>query len=245
MGANRKPLIAKKGTALVTGAAKRLGKAIALNLAFKGYNIALHYHQSKAEAIKTAHEIHKAGVHCELFPCDLSDENSIKQLLPKVFKAFPDLNLLVNSASIFTPSALGDLGSFSRHWAVNFNAPYILSCLFAEVCKKGQIINLIDTNAVKYKTKYAGYLLAKKSLEEFTKMAAVAWGPRIRVNGVSPGMILPPVNNQPDDRSQRAHKIPLQRVGAPKHIAQTIGFLLENDYVTGQVIAVDGGEQLV
>ena len=120
-----------------------------------------------------------------------------------------------------------------------------MTCAFAGLAKKGQVINFIDTNAVKYKTKYADYLMTKKALLEFTKMAAVQWGPDIRVNGISPGMILAPVNNQPDDRLKRARQIPLQRIGKPEHILETLRFLLNNDYVTGQIIANDGGEGLI
>ncbi len=233
-------------TALVTGAAKRLGHAVALHLASQGYNIALHYHSSKPEAMRTAQAIYKKGVRCELFCCDLADERAVSELLPKVHRAFPNISLLVNSASIFVPNEFGDqdLSLYKAHWDINYKAPYILSCAFARLAKRGQIINFIDTNVVNYQTRYADYLLTKKALGEFTKMAAVQWGPKIRVNGISPGMILPPVNRA-DDRKKRAAKIPLQRVGDPKYIAQALQFLLENDYVTGQILVVDGGEALI
>ena len=236
-----------KGTALVTGAAKRIGREVALYLARNGHNIALHYHHSKPEAMATAQAIYKIGVRCELFCCDLSDEAQALKLAPQVFKAFPNLNLLINSASIFIPNhfSAADLTLFRTHWDINYKAPYILTCEFARLVKKGQVINFVDANVVKYKTKYADYLMTKKALLEFTKMAAVQWGPRIRVNGISPGMILAPVNNQPDDRKKRARQIPLQRTGSPAHILQSIRFLLENDYLTGQIIANDGGEGLI
>ncbi len=234
------------GTALVTGSAKRLGQAMVLHLARQGYNIALHYHSSKADAMKTAQAIYKTGVRCELFCCDLADETQTQQLIPKVYKAFNDFNLLVNSASTFVPSRLqaSDLTLFHAHWNTNFKAPYILSCEFARICKKGQIVNFIDANVTRNKSNYADYLLTKKALLEFTKMAAVQFGPKIRVNGISPGMILSPVNGQ-DDRKNRAGRIPLQRLGHPRYILETLQFLLSNDYMTGQIIANDGGEQLV
>lgn len=236
-----------KGTALITGAAKRIGREVALHLARAGYGIALHYHHSKPEAMSTAQAIYKTGVRCELFCCDLSDEAQALKLVPQVFKAFPNLNVLINSASMFIPNQFGaaDLTLFKTHWDINFKAPYILTCEFARLVKKGQVINFVDANVVKYKTKYADYLMTKKALLEFTKMAAVQWGPRIRVNGVSPGMILAPVNNQPDDRVKRARQIPLQRTGSPAHILQSVQFLLENGFLTGQVIANDGGENLI
>jgi len=231
----------------VTGAAKRIGAHVALHLAKAGYAVALHYHRSKSEAMATAQAIYKTGVRCELFCCDLSNESQTLKLLPEVHKAFPNLNVLINSASIFIPDQFGaaDLSLFKTHWDINFKAPYILTSEFARLVKKGQVINFVDANVVKYKTQYADYLMTKKALLEFTKMAAVQWGPAIRVNGISPGMILAPVNNQPDDRVKRAKKIPLQRVGSPAHILQSVQFLLENDYLTGQIIANDGGESLV
>jgi len=236
-----------KSTALVTGAAKRLGKEVAMHLAAQGYDIALHYNSSKPEAMSTARAIHQMGRRCELFSCDLGDEAQVLTLVAEAFKSFPQLNLLINSASIFIPNQFGaqDLSLFKTHWDINFKAPYILTCEFARLVKKGQVINFVDTNAVKYKTKYEDYLMTKKALGEFTKMAAVQWGPNIRVNGISPGMILPPVNHQKDDRIKRAQQIPLKKVGDPKYILQTIQFLLGNDYITGQIIAVDGGEALV
>jgi len=216
-------------------------------LAQEGYDIALHYNHSKQEAMATAQLIYKTGVRCELFCADLSDEAQTLKLVPQVFKAFPNLNVLVNSASIFIPNRFGtaDLTLFKTHWDTNFKAPYILSCEFARRVKKGQIINFVDTNVVKYKTRFADYLMTKKALLEFTKMAAVQWGPSIRVNGISPGMILAPVNDQPDDRLKRSKQIPLQRIGSPENILQSVKFLLDNDYLTGQIIANDGGESLV
>jgi len=236
-----------KGTALVTGAAKRIGAHVALHLARAGYQIALHYHHSKPEAMSTAQAIYKTGVRCELFSCDLADEAQTRKLAPQVFKAFPNLNVLVNSASIFIPTKFGaaDLTLFKTHWDINFKAPYILTCEFARLVKRGQVINFIDANVAKYKTNYADYLMTKKALLEFTKMAAVQWGPRIRVNGISPGMILAPVNNQPDDRLKRARQIPLQKTGKPANILQSVQFLLENDYLTGQIITNDGGQNLI
>jgi len=236
-----------RGTALVTGAAKRIGREVALHLAHAGYQIALHYHHSKSEAMSTAQAIYKTGVRCELFCCDLGCEEEALKLVPQVFKSFPNLNVLINSASIFVPTqfSAADLTLFKAHWDINFKAPYILTSEFARLVKKGAVINFVDANVAKYKTKYADYLMTKKALLDFTKMAAVQWGPHIRVNGVSPGMILAPVNNQPDDRRKRARQIPLQKTGNPRNVLQSVEFLLNNDYLTGQIIANDGGESLI
>lgn len=237
----------KRPGVLITGSAKRLGRAVAIFMAKRGYDVALHYSQSKPEAVKTQQEILKLGVVCELFGADLADERQVLRLMTDVNKSFPRLAVLVNSASIFVPNHFGaqDLTLFKSHWDINFKAPYILACEFKRLFNKGHIINFIDTNVAKYVSQHEDYLLTKKALAEFTRMSAVSWGPSIRVNGISPGMILPPVNNQPDDRLKRANRIPLKRVGDSKYIIQVLSMLLDNEYITGQIIAVDGGEALV
>ncbi len=233
--------------ALITGGAQRIGKAIALALADRGFDIALHYNRSSSEAVALSREILKQGVRCEIFACDLSKEKQVSLLLEKVHRKFPNLNLLVNNASIFMPSPLGRPGlkSLHEHWAINFKAPFILSGEFVRLCRKGQIINILDTKVVKNKTEYVGYLIAKKALAELTKMSAVAWAPQVRVNGISPGIILPPPNQGKDYLKKLARHIPLQRSGDVRFIAQAVEFLVDNEFVTGQNICVDGGESLI
>ena len=234
------------GTALVTGASKRIGQAIALMLASAGYKVALHYHYSQKEAQITAGEIKKLGAESELFDCDLANEPGVSKLLSRVYEKFPDLNLLVNSASIFEKSKfdLKDLKLFNDHFAINLKAPFILSCEFYRLCKMGHIINLLDTNIVKNKTSHVAYLLTKKSLADLTKLAAIEFAPHIRVNGIAPGLILPPRGETPQYLDRMAHNIPLRRKGDVSYIAQSVKFLLENDYLTGQFLFNDGGEHL-
>lgn len=233
--------------AFVTGGAQRIGKAIALALADRGFDIALHYHRSKTEAADLAREIRQKGVRCELFACDLQKESQVSLLLEKVHRKIPGLTLLVNNASIFLPSGFGRKGiqSLDEHWAVNFKAPFIFSGEFVRLCKNGQIINILDTKVLKNKTEYVGYLIAKKALAELTKMSAVAWAPGVRVNGISPGIILPPPNKDKRYMDKRAGQIPLKRPGDVRFITQSVEFLLDNDFVTGQNICVDGGESLI
>ncbi len=233
--------------ALITGGAKRIGKEISLLLSALGYDIALHYNHSAAEARQTSLQIQSNGVRCETFRCDLSSEKNVSGLISTVKRKFPNLNLLVNSASIFEKSSLiaGSASALNTHFAANLKAPYILSCQFARACKKGQIINLLDTNISKNKTAYSAYLLSKKSLAEFTKLAAVEFAPNIRVNAIAPGLILPPERKNKDYLERLAKRIPLKRRGHPGQIALTVQFLLENDFVTGQTIFVDGGEHLL
>ncbi len=237
----------KLGTALVTGGAKRIGEAIALELATMGYSIALHYNRSQGSARTVAREIKKKGGRCELFACELTDATAVSQLISQVCRKFSKLNLLVNSASVFQTSKFNakNLEIFDNHFNVNLKAPFILSSEFFRLCKKGQIINLLDSNIVKNRTSYISYLLTKKCLAEMTKLAAVEFAPHIRVNGICPGLILPPKGENNDYLARMSARVPLQRQGGVSHIRQSIRFLVENDYLTGQFIFNDGGEHLV
>ena len=232
-------------SALITGGARRIGKAIAIHLAENGFDIALHYNTSKAEAEEVSKEIKSKGQNCVLFQCDLSKIDSVLNLIDKVKQSFSSLSLLVNNASIFEKKSLieTDLDFFENHFNINFKAPFFLSQNFAKNFKAGHIINLLDTNITRDRTKYFIYNLTKKMLSEFTKMAAAELAPDIRVNAIAPSAILPPSNGEKEylDHSQ---SIPLKRWGNLSEILQSIDFLLKNEYVTGQCIFVDGGEHL-
>lgn len=232
---------------LVTGGAKRIGKAICLSLSSRGYAIALHYHHSVHEAERTAKAIRQKGGTCELFPCDLSDEQQVTALIPGVLKKFSRLTVLINNASIFEPSTIKspDLKSFDRHFTVNFKAPYILTSQFARNSRKGHIINVLDTHITDHKTSYADYLLSKKALGELTKLSAVELAPHIRVNGIAPGLIFAPAQAGPGHLEKLAKKVPLKQKGDVSQIVRSIEFLLNNPYITGQIIFNDGGEHLI
>jgi len=239
-----KPL---RQAALVTGGAKRIGKEICLSLAQRGYDIALHYHHSQNAARRIADTIMKQGRICKIFPCDLLKESTTTQLLKKILGHFPHLNLLVNNASIFETSTFpkGSLQHFKRHFAIHLTAPYILTRDFANHCKQGHIINILDSNITHHSSRYFDYLLSKKTLLELTKMSARELAPRIRVNGIAPGAILPPA----DQSTQYIHKlvstIPMKQKGHPKDITQCINFLLDSSFITGQIIFIDGGQHLL
>jgi len=235
-----------QGTALVTGAAKRIGKAICLSLSSLGFTIALHYNHSSQEAKKLSDKIQSAGGKCELFCCDLSDEKQTHQLITDVQKIFPGLNVLINNASIFEPSTIkNSTGAVLRkHFAVNFNAPFILTSQFAKKCKKGHIINILDAHIAQSATQHSTYLLSKKALYALTQLSAAELAPNIRVNAISPGLILPPVEKGSDHLERLSKKIPLQRKGSVDQITQTVAFLLSAPYIIGQNIFVDGGEHL-
>lgn len=232
--------------ALVTGGAVRIGQAISLKLAELGFDIALHYHQSKEEALKTAQYIRKKGRVCELFFCDLANEHETSLLIQKTRKKFKNLSLLVNNASVFNPSIFKkiSLKQLNEEFAINFKAPFILMRDFANQCPKGEIINLLDTNIAKNTTEHFTYLLTKKALHELTKLAAMELAPSIRVNAIAPGAILAPANNDKTYLKRVTKNIPLKRMGDVTQITKTIEFLLKNDYLTGEVVFVDGGEHL-
>jgi len=236
-----------KGTVLVTGAAKRIGKAICLTLSSLGYNIALHYNRSSNEAKNLSIEIQKNGSRCELFCCDLSDAKQTDQLIANVAKKCPDLNVLINNASIFEPSTITNskIQSLRRDFAINFDAPFILTSQFAKNCKRGHIINILDTHIAQNTTLQSTYLLSKKALANLTQLSAIELAPHIRVNGVAPGLILPPEDKKLEYLKRLSKKIPSRTMGHVGHITHTIQFLLSSSYITGQIIFVDGGEHLI
>lgn len=235
-----------KTAALVTGGAQRIGHGIVLALAEMGFDIALHYNHSRAQAAKIADEIRNMGVTCEIFPCDLANETETAKLITQVKKKFPRFNLLVNNASIFEKSTFDvkQLKLFQNHFNINLKAPFILSSEFKRICRRGQIINILDTDITKNKTTHVAYLLTKKTLADLTQMAALDFAPDIRVNGIAPGLILPPKGATEKYLEQRAQKVPLKRKGNVNYIAQSVKFLIQNDYLTGQFLFNDGGEHL-
>jgi pteridine reductase len=239
-----------RGTALVTGGAKRIGRAICLHLARRGYRIALHYHTSERPARLLARKIERQGGACRLFPCDLEDEKAVEALVPGVARIFPDLRLLVNNASVFERGSMtsGDTSLFNRNFAVNLKAPFILSRYFAlrgSRRAQGQIINMADTHVVQNKVSHFSYLLSKKALCDLTKLAAAELAPRIRVNAIAPGPILPPSGEKDAYLKRLAGHIPLKRKGEMIEILRAMDFLLDHAYVTGQILFVDGGEHLI
>lgn len=232
--------------ALVTGGAKRIGKAIVLFLVEKGYDIALHYGSSEKEAKEVCALVEKKGRRCGLFQCDLGDTKAVSKLIPDVTQIFSDLSLLVNSASIFRRARFleTDPDLFDRHMQINFKTPFFLSQHFARICKKGLIINMLDTKIHRTLIEYFAYTLSKKALFEFTRMAAKELGPDVRVNGIAPGLILPASGMSQKEFEEMGDRIPLQKTGSPQDIVRVVGFFVENPFITGEVISVDGGEHL-
>ncbi len=235
-----------KGAALVTGGARRIGAAIAKGLAQHGYDVALHYHTSAEPAERTARDIEDLGRRCRLFRCDLNDHDDTTALVPRVREQFPRLNVLVNNASLFERATLRDTGHelFERHFNIHFRAPFFLTQAFAQGCSEGQVINILDTRVRGSDPRHAAYTLSKKALLELTRMAARELGPAIRVNGVAPGMILPPPDGVVEELERRSAGLPLKRIGDTANVVAAVLFFIDNPFVTGECVYVDGGEHL-
>jgi pteridine reductase len=243
-----------KGTALITGAAKRIGRELALELAAKGFDIVVSYKDSDADAKKLIKEIEKKfAVKCGIFGADLADPKQVKKLADFVKKNFSNWNLLINNASIFRKSKFLSApdSELMENMNIHLISPLILAKEFAKnvIAKKiknAQVINMIDKNIARYDTSYFYYLLSKKSLAEFTKMLAVEIAPEVRVNGIAPGFILNSIDEKkPSEETKKLiAKIPLRTKGEIENICQAMTFLLENKFVNGQILFIDGGASL-
>lgn len=235
-----------KKAALITGAGKRLGKEMALALAGMGYDIAVHYNGSEGDARGTAGEIKARGRKCEIFKADLSNSKDIKHLTVRVFRAFPNCSLLINNASVFEDTDFMEVTekSFDREFTLNFKAPFFLSQEFSRQKSAEIIVNMLDARVSTIEPGHFVYNLSKKALRDFTLMAARALGPKIRVNGICPGPILPPPGKDLKYLKRISGHIPLGKPGHPDYVITALKYILENSYVTGECLFVDGGQHL-
>lgn len=234
-------------TALVTAGARRVGKVLALRLASVGFDIALHYCNSKGEAESTALQIQKLGRCCHIFQADFRDKIQLQELLPSVAQCMPGLALLINNASVwdqgkFLDSSLEELSDYLR---IHVEAPFILTRDFARVAQKGLVVNIIDSNIVKHKSDNFSYLLSKKALYDFTLMAAAELAPCIRVNAIAPGAVLAPEDERKAKYLDKFAKNPLERPGSPDDVADALIFLLKSQHISGQIIFASGGKHLL
>jgi NAD(P)-dependent dehydrogenase (short-subunit alcohol dehydrogenase family) len=235
-------------TALITGAAKRIGKGLALHLAAQGWNIAIHYNTSADEAIILQDELKSSFTNqkFELFSADLNVTSEVENLVPLVIRKMGSIDLLINNASVFDRGDFADTTTefLDRQMNVNFRAPFILIRNFAQLAKEGTIINFVDTRIVNNKSNFAAYSLSKKALWELTKMTALELGPKIRVNAIAPGLSLPPEEKGEDYLWKLAENITMKRPGGLEPILKSLDYILNNDYLTGQLLFCDGGENL-
>jgi NAD(P)-dependent dehydrogenase (short-subunit alcohol dehydrogenase family) len=238
--------LSNKGAVLVTGGAKRLGRAVALEFAQHGYDVVIQYNHSLADAEQTATDIRSLGVQCWLQKQELSEIEALDGFLQRAHKDAPHLKVLVQAAAMFEPQPFDEmkLDDFRHQMSVNMEAPIFLAQAFAKQAKQGAIINFIDNYTEQHKTRFFAYLLSKKSLLDATRMMAANLGPDIRVHGVSPGTTLPSPGFDEAYIRARADKNPLKHLTTPEEIAGTVRYLAEATHLTGQILTVDGGEYL-
>lgn len=230
--------------ALVTGGAHRLGKIFALTLARLGYDIVLHYHSAEDEARQTQVEIESLSRRVTLAQAELTNPLEINSLITNL----QSLDVLVNSAA-FMPSGNVDALSI-ENWDtsldLNLRAPFLLA---QEASKKmtdgGLIVNITDVGAQKAWSRYPSYTVSKAALESLTKILARALAPKIRVNAIAPGFVLQSDIVSAEEWERLIGRVPLKRPARPEEISSTLEFLLKNEYITGQVIVVDGGYSLI
>lgn len=239
-----------RGVALITGAAHRIGKAIALHLGQKGYSVAVHCHTSLHEAQAVVDAIIKAGGKAHVFQADLQDEKATRTLISDAEAHFSSpVSVLVNNASVFEHDTAHNASSagWNKHMATNLMAPFILSQAMAARLPdgtKGQIINLIDQRVWRLNPAFFSYTLSKSALWTMTQTLAMAFAPHIRVNGIGPGPTLQSKHQSGEAFTDEAQNIPLGHGPSLDEIAHAISFIIDSPSMTGQMIALDGGQHL-
>ncbi|WP_167610800.1 SDR family NAD(P)-dependent oxidoreductase [Maribellus sediminis] len=235
-------------TALITGGSKRIGRAITEHLAKKGWNVIIHFNHSAETAIALVQDL-IAEYPKQLFSsvtANLANIHEVVSLIPNIVEKRGPFDLLVNNASVFNKGAFQETSEelFDSQVNVNFKAPFFLMRDFANYCKKGNIINFVDTRITGNKSDYAAYSLSKKALWESTKMAALELAPEIRINAIAPGVTLAPADEGEEYLQKLAENIPMKKPGGVEPILRSIDYILENDHLAGQLLFADGGENL-
>lgn len=235
--------------ALVTGAGRRVGRAIALRLAESGCHLAIHYLRSEAAAAETAAACRAAGVKAETFAAELADPVAGADLVPRVLAHFGRLDVLVNNASAFEPMRIDDftLSAWDHMLRVNLTAPMVLSHAAHDALRRngGRIVNMCDVSAQHPWPSHLAYMVSKGALETLTKVLARALAPEVNVVGIAPGVAAWPEGYDQSLRDLLTARIPLARAGTPEDIAAAVHFVLaEGDYITGAILPVDGGRYL-
>lgn len=245
-------------TALITGAAKRLGRAMALDLAAQGHDVAIHYNGSPEAAEATAAEARAHGVRAVAVQADLLDEDAIQGLMPRVVDALGPVEVLINNASVFDYDNLqtATRASWDAHMMSNLRAPFVLTQALAaqlpdpeldaggEPVARGLVINMVDQRVRKLTPEFMTYTIAKMGLWAFTQTAAQALGPRCRVNAIGPGPTMQGARQSAKHfAAQRAATV-LERGAGPQEIVEALRYFMASKTITGQLICVDGGQHL-
>lgn len=235
-------------TALITGAGKRIGRALAVALAEEGAQIVAHDRKAlEEETNRTCEEVVDCGARSWKVIADLEKPEEYENLISRALLAAGSLDILINNASLFTPGGLQELSfpDLTKQIQVNAWSPFVLSREFARSVSRGKIVNLLDTRIAGHERTHAAYLLSKKMLATLTRMCALEFAPEVTVNAVAPGAILPPAGKGQEYLEELAKKLPLRRHGGPQDIIDAVVYLLTSDFVTGQILFVDGGKHLL
>jgi NAD(P)-dependent dehydrogenase (short-subunit alcohol dehydrogenase family) len=235
--------------ALITGAGLRIGRAIALRLADEGWDIGVHYRSSRQAAEDVAEQIRQRGARAALLPADLADMAACRSLVPACVDALGAPRVLINNASIFVDDRLETMtpASWQAHIGINLHAPLLLSQAFHAALppgERGNIINLIDQRVWRLRSDFFSYTISKSALWTATRTMALALAPRVRVNGIGPGPVLANPYQSSADFDAEWASTPLQRGAAPEEIAAAVVYILNAPALTGQMIALDGGQHL-
>lgn len=234
---------------LVTGAARRVGRAIALRLAGPGRRLALHYRASERESAQAAEDCARRGAEVERFDADLADPAAPAALIERVLRRFGRLDAVVNNAALFEPMTLDDFdaGAWGRTLQINLTAPLLLVHAARDALRAagGRVVNLCDAATGRPWPDHLAYVVSKGALEALTRVLARALAPRVNVVGVAPGVVAWPEHYDAQTRARLAARIPLGHAGTPEDVAAAVEFLLTSaDYVTGAILPIDGGRSL-
>ena len=236
--------------ALVTGAARRVGRAIALALAERGAELVIHYLDSEREAQEVLALAKQAGGRPVAVRGDVSISADVNRIVETALQAFGRIEILVNNAAIFyrTPFEKLTEEDWDLFLDVNLKGPFLLCRKVGEIMirqGRGKIINLADIAGRKVWAEYIPYSVSKAGLIALTKGLAKALAPAVQVNAIAPGAVLLPDGTTPDERERAIRRIPLDRLGSPEDIARAAVYLIENDFITGEILTVDGGQHLL
>lgn len=241
--------MAERGAALVTGGARRIGRALATACADAGYDVAIHVRAVDDDAESAAADVRARGRKASLHPCDLRRESETVALVGEIEAELGPVTLLVNCASVFENDAFPTFNraSWDLHLETNLRAPLVLAQAFARrlpADREGLIVNILDQRVFRPRPEFFSYSLSKSALWAATQMLAQELAPRIRVNGVGPGPTLPSIHQQDADFADEVSTTLLKRAVDPAEIAQALRYLIDARSVTGQMIAVDAGQHL-
>ena len=236
--------------ALVTGAARRVGRALVLRLAKAGCHVAIHYRQSANEAQTTAESCRGRGVEAEVFQADLSDLAAARGLVESALAHFERLDILINNASVFEPMSVAEFDprAWERTLRVNLTAPMVLTHAAYQALRQsgGRVINLVDAAGARGLSDHIAYIVSKGALETLTRVLARALAPEVNVVGIAPGIAAWPEDYSQETRDRLTARVPLKRAGTPEEMAAAVHFILsDGDYITGAIVPIDGGRSLV